>query len=289
MNKDQTDPIRGQIVGNNEMKIEYLRKGNVVSLLSARQTKSYPAIAQVEAYWDGLRNGRLCPTRQEVDPRGIAGALHEAFILEKIAPGLARIRLAGQHLNDIMDMEVRGMPISVFFQADARKELHRALEALFDMPAQVTLSLSTEPGAFRKPIEAQMVMLPLRDEDGQITRVLGALQVDGTLKRGPHRFSIRSVETTAIIIKSDMTTSMTMSQIAYDEEKNAVAPSRETLDLRLGTSPGLHMGHVYREPVPGGDETFRSFAEARRHFSLHEDVLGSGAEKRAHLKLVTSD
>ncbi|MCK0170349.1 PAS domain-containing protein [Aliiroseovarius sp. S1123] len=271
------------------MKIEYLSNGNVVSLLSARQGKTYPAIAQVEAYWHALCDGRLCPTRQEIDPRGMAGALHEAFILEKIAPGLARIRLAGQHLNDVMDMEVRGMPISVFFEADARKELHRALEALFDMPAQITLSLTTAPRAFRKPVEAQMVMLPLRDEDGQITRVLGALQVDGDLKRGPHRFSIRSVETTAIIVKADTTASLVTSQKAYDQIKGATNRSRETMDLRLGTSPGLHMGHVYREPNPGKDNAFHSFAEAQRHFSLHEETLNSGTGKRAHLKLVTSN
>ncbi len=274
------------------MKIEYLRNGNVVSLVSARHTKSYPAIAQVEAYWHALRNGRLCPTRKEVDPRGMAGALHEAFVLEKIAPGLARIRLAGQHLNDVLDMEVRGMPISVFFEADARKELHRALEALFDMPAQITLSLTTEPRAFRKPIAAQMVLLPLSDEDGQITRVLGALQVDGELKRGPHRFSICAVDTSAIVVNPDVAASLATSEKAYDEGKSAVEQSREKLDRRLGTSPGLHMGHVYREPTPGGDDGFRSFAEAQRHFSLHEDfdVSGTGSSaKRAHLTLVTSD
>ncbi|SPF76345.1 hypothetical protein ALP8811_01349 [Aliiroseovarius pelagivivens] len=274
------------------MRIEYLRNKNVVSLLSARQTKTYPSITQVEAYWDGLRNGRLCPTRQEVDPRGIAGALHEAFILEKIAPGLARIRLAGQHLNDVMDMEVRGMPISVFFQSDARKELHRAIEALFDMPAQITLSLTTEPGAFRKPTDAQMVLLPLCDEDGQITRVLGALQVDGEMKRGPHRFSIRSVETTAIVAKANASASIAKSQQAYDEGKGTLRPSHEALDQRLGTSPGLHMGHVYREPIPGGDHAFRSFAEAQRHFEQYKELDasdGRGTAERTYLKLVTSD
>ncbi|NDW52204.1 PAS domain-containing protein [Aliiroseovarius sp. PrR006] len=292
MDKDQTDPIRGQVAGNKEMKIEYLRNGNVVSLLSARQGKTYPAIAQVKAYWHGLRNGRLCPTRQEVDPRGMAGALHEAFILEKIAPGLARIRLAGQHLNDVLNMEVRGMPISVFFEADARNELHRALEALFDMPAQITLYLAAAGGAFRKPVEAQMVMLPLRDEDGQVTRVLGALQVDGALKSGPHRFSIQSVETSAIVVKNDALASMSKPQTAYDEEKAAAARSREALDLRLGANPGLHMGHVYREPVPGGDDTFRSFVEAQRHFDMRTELDQPDAGKsgqQAHLKLVTSN
>ncbi|SMR71922.1 PAS domain-containing protein [Aliiroseovarius halocynthiae] len=292
MNKDQSDPFWDQAVGNTVMKIEYLRNGNVVSLSSARHSTSFPAISLVEAYWHGLRNGRLCPTRHEVDPRGMAGALHEAFILEKIAPGLARIRLAGQHLNDILDMEVRGMPISVFFQTEARKELHRALEALFDMPAQVTLSLRTEAGAFRKTRDAQMVMLPLRDEDGQITRVLGALQMDGDVKRGPQRFSIQSVEVTPIVADADVTPSMSLTQKAYDEGQSAVKRTSEKLDVRLSTTPNPSSGHVFRDTNAAGDDAFHAFAEARRHFDLREDTETSEHERtsqRTYLRLVTSD
>lgn len=270
------------------MKIEYLRNGNVVSLLSARQTNTYPSIAQVEAYWDALRNGRICPTRKEVDPRGIAGALHEAFILEKIAPGLARIRLAGQHLNDVMDMEVRGMPISVFFQTDARKELHHALEAVFDTPAQVTLSLASDPGAFRKPINAQMVLLPLRDEDGQITRVLGALQVDGTPKHGVQRFSIQSVELKPIVV--DHETAQTID--AYQEGRAAAQPSRTRLDKRIGNGARETAGHVFRDTSRLSDDLFRDFAEAQRHFEMPErsaPCRNPVPSKRAHLRLITSD
>ncbi|WP_424939955.1 PAS domain-containing protein [Aliiroseovarius sp. S253] len=270
------------------MRIEYLRDGNVVSLLSARQTKSYPSIAQVEAYWEGLRNGRICPTRKDVDPRGIAGALHEAFILEKIAPGLARFRLAGQHLNDILGMEVRGMPISAFFLPDARKELHRAIEALFDTPSQVTMSLITEPSTFRKQHEAQLVMLPLRDSTGQITRVLGALQVDGTLKRAPNRFSIQSVEITPIVVDNDVAQTLVAYQDGQDEPKRTPRP----LDTRIGTGSVGRKGHVYRDKNPNGTDLFREFAEAQRHFEMpgKPPFHDSGAKaKSAHLKLVTSD
>lgn len=284
MNKDQTDHVGDQIAGNKEMRIEYLRDGNVVSLLAARQTKSYPAIAQVEAYWDGLRNGRLCPTRHEVDPRGIAGALHEAFILEKIAPGLARIRLAGQHLNEILDMEVRGMPISAFFLTDARKELHRALEALFDMPAQVTLSLTTEPRAFRKPLQAQMVLLPLRDEDDQITRVLGALQVEGELKRGPHRFDIQSVKVTPIVVEQDQSQTLE----AYQEGVQATQSAHTQLDARIGTNTASRGGHVFRDTNRKGGDVFREFAEAQRHFEL-PNRSRAVKSKPSHLALVKSD
>lgn len=268
------------------MRIEYLRNGNVVSLLPARQKKSYPSIAMVEAYWDGLRNGRLCPTRHEVDPRGIAGALHEAFILEKIAPGLARIRLAGQHLSDVLDMEVRGMPISAFFLNDARKELHRALEALFDMPAQVTLSLTTERRPFRKPLQAQMVLLPLCDEDGLITRVLGALQVDGELKHDPQRFDINSVEVTPIVADQGQTQTLE----AYQEGVDATQTTRAQLDARVGTSIARG-GHVFRDTSGTAGDVFREFAEAQRHFEMPDrsSLRGGPSEKPSHLKLVKSD
>ena len=57
------------------------------------------------------------PRRAEIDPRGIENALEYAFILERIAPGMARIRLAGIHLSDLMGMEVRGMPLTSFIDA----------------------------------------------------------------------------------------------------------------------------------------------------------------------------
>lgn len=270
------------------MKIEYLRNGNVVSLHSARRATRFPSIAQVEAYWHGLRNGRLCPTRNQIDPRGMAGALHEAFILEKIAPGLARIRLAGQHLNDILDMEVRGMPISAFFLPDARKEMHRALEALFDMPAQITLSLSTEAGPFRKPHEAQMVMLPLRDNAGQITRVLGAMQANGDLKRGPQRFAIRAVEVTPIVVDTDTPPATAMSQKAYQDGQNAMKQTQDVLDMRLTSTPAPSSGHVFREPSKESRAAFREFTESLRQLEPHRRCADTGT-KRSHLKLVTSD
>ncbi|MCK0143673.1 PAS domain-containing protein [Aliiroseovarius sp. F20344] len=274
------------------MKIEYLQNGNVVSLSSARQVQKFNSIALVEAYWHGLRNGRLCPTRQEVDPRGMAGALHEAFMLEKIAPGLARIRLAGQHMNDVLGMEVRGMPISAFFTTEARKELHRALESLFDMPAQITLSLVTEGRAFRKGQEAQMILLPLRDETGLITRVLGALQVEGDLDRTPQRFNIRSAEVTAIVADDDAAPAFDQIEKDYRAGSKSLRSDQKDVDQRLGTSPRGMSGHVFREPKRFEGETLHEFAEARRHFDLGEPqeiVTGQRKAKVHHLRLIKTD
>ena len=66
---------------------------------------------------------RAVPMRSDVDPRGIERSLEHAFILERIAPQMARFRLAGMHLTDLMGMEVRGMPTTALFAPAARAAL----------------------------------------------------------------------------------------------------------------------------------------------------------------------
>lgn len=179
---------------------DYFRGDKIVSIRPFRQQALFPALGQLEAYWEGLRDGRLLPTRSEVDPRGIASVLEFAFVLEKIAPGLARIRLAGMHLNELMAMEVRGMPVTAMFLPAARREMQQVLETVLDMPAAVRLSLSGDTGLTRRPLEGQMMLLPMRSDDGAPTRILGALQTRGEIGRGPRRFSIRDVETKPVLV-----------------------------------------------------------------------------------------
>lgn len=180
------------------MNMEYFKGGKIVSIRKAGGGAAYGAIGRVEAYWEGLRDGRLMPARAEVDPRGIADALEQAFILEKIAPGLARVRLAGTHLNDLMAMEVRGMPVSALFEPGARREVQRILHEVMDTPAVVRLSLASQRGFGRAPLMARMILMPLRDGHGAPTRIFGALQASGRIGRGPNRFTIRDVETRPI-------------------------------------------------------------------------------------------
>lgn len=172
-----------------------LNGGEVVPLRPFQQSILFPALGRVESYWEGLRNGRLMPARAEIDPRGISDALQYAFVLEKLAPGLAKIRLAGMHLNTLMSMEVRGMPVSTMFLPEARRELERALASVLGAPAAVRLSLTGEKGFGRSRLDGQMLLLPVRDDRGAVTRVLGALETRGKVGRAPRRFSIRDIET----------------------------------------------------------------------------------------------
>lgn len=181
-----------------DMTSDQVKNDNIVSIGKARARTLFPALGRVEAYWEGLRDGRLMPARAEVDPRGIADVLEYAFILESVAPGIARIRLAGMHLNDLMAMEVRGMPITAMFLPEARRELQKVTEQVLDEPAAVRLTLGSDTGFTRPALDGQMMLLPLRDAHGNATRILGVLETRGRIGRGPRRFLIRDIETKVI-------------------------------------------------------------------------------------------
>lgn len=175
------------------MKIDYVKDGNVISIAAARTDMRFPAVSRAEAYWKELCAGRLMPNRSDVDPRGISSILEHAFILEKIAPGMAKIRLAGQAINDVLGMEMRGMPISALFSPEARHEIQAALENLFDGPATVNATLVSEGGYTRKRLEGQLFLAPLRDDKGRITRAFGALQLREEVDRAPRRFTFQDL------------------------------------------------------------------------------------------------
>ncbi len=175
----------------------------LVSLNEHKRPKRHPALVQIEGYWETLRGQRLMPNRSEVDPRGLTGALEYAFVLERIAPGLARFRVAGRHLSDLMGMEVRGMPMSATFTPDSRPKLSTALEAAFHEPAQIRMQIAGEEGAGRLPLEGELLILPLRSDDGNVSRALGCIVMDGKIGRQPRRITIKTMQHKTLVGYAD--------------------------------------------------------------------------------------
>ncbi len=166
--------------------------GNVVAMSQFQQDNRFAAVQEIAAYWEALRDGRLMPKRSEIDPRGIEGALEYAFVLERIAPGIARVRVAGSHLLNLMGMEVRGMPITAFFTPAARNSLNSMMEDVFERPAVADLTLMGERAVGKPPLDARMILMPMTSDLGDTSRILGCLVAKGEIGRHPRRFEIVS-------------------------------------------------------------------------------------------------
>lgn len=155
--------------------------------------QSVGPLQSVRGYWEALRHDGGIPLRADVDPRGMASCLEHVFLLERVAPGLARFRLAGMHLTDLMGMDVRGMPLSALFEPAARFRLSLAVEQVFAAPAVLEIGLEAERGVGRKALAGRMILLPLRGDGRESPLALGCLVSEGTIGRAPRRFAVTNM------------------------------------------------------------------------------------------------
>ena len=165
-------------------------EGKLLRLADYEAARPDRVLGDLRAYWESLRQGRAIPARADVEPRGIRRALDFAFILERIAPGAARFRLAGRHLIDLMGMEVRGMPVCSFLNTSSRGRLSDVLESVFRGPQIAEMRLDSPASYGRPGLGAQMLLLPLRSDLGDVTRALGCLIADGEIGQNPRRFDL---------------------------------------------------------------------------------------------------
>lgn len=147
-------------------------------------------IEQVGAYWESVRRGRLVPQRIEIDPKRLEGCLGHVFLIERIAAGLARFRIAGSHMIELMGLEVRGLPLSSAFAPQSRESLSDAVQSLFDDPAVIEFALTSEGGFGRPELSGKMHLYPLRSDLGEISRALGVISMNGAPGRAPRRLTI---------------------------------------------------------------------------------------------------
>jgi len=146
--------------------------------------------ARVLRHWSDLAADGGVPRRSDLCPKALGPALPHAFLVEQVRPGAVRFRLAGQRLADLMGMDVRGMPLRAFFEIPDRRPLMDRVGRVFAGPATLRLDLVSDAQGFAT-LSGQMLLLPMRDRTGAVTRALGVLTVQGAIGLTPRRFRIR--------------------------------------------------------------------------------------------------
>jgi hypothetical protein len=161
---------------------------------------SAPAMGAIDlvcALWAGLPRDGLAPARAALDASALAPALPKVFIAELVTPRVARLRIVGHIIEDMMDMDLRGMPLTALFTAPARAVVTDALEQV-GHGARVSLPLEAERGFGQPIVTGQLVLLPLCDANGHITRILGVLDYQGSIGRKPRRFAVTAPSARAL-------------------------------------------------------------------------------------------
>lgn len=214
----------------------------------------FDPLVQVRAYWEGLREGDSIPLRSQINPRGIETALSSTFLIECVAPGIARFRIAGMVLADAMGMEVRGLPMSGIFTPTARPALMEKLAQVFDGPAILSMDLVAAAGLGRPALTARLILMPLRDDTGKTALALGSIALSGEIGRSPRRFDIVRATVAKLTVPA--------------APKDAQAP-------RNDFAP-----HIVAKPEQ------RVFAEAAEAFEGSRFGADKGNKGRSHLRVV---
>lgn len=170
---------------------------NVVACWQRKHTMAHPTIRDVIEYWDRLRASRDVPNRSDIDTREISEVLSYTFILDRARPDAVRFRLSGTHVNELMGLDVRGMPFHAVFELSERKSLMEHVETVFTGPCRLDLGLISDAEG-RAPLDGWMALLPLRNIDGEISRALGVLVTEGVIGQPPRRFRLRRTNLTPL-------------------------------------------------------------------------------------------
>ena len=202
-------------------------------------------------YWSDLRGGRTAPYKSEVTVQGIGRTLASStFVLEKLADGTRRFRLAGSGLYDVFGLELRGMSAHTMVELDGRERLDSLLDHCLSGPSVCVIDCQAQaPEGAELSIE--ILLAPLRSDFDQLSRILGAVNVldqeDTRVEAAPRKCRILSAKT-------------------FDVTR----PSRFDVDA----------------PMPGFADTGTTFDFEGPDLSAIEGGAKTGRPRRGHLKVV---
>lgn len=162
------------------------RRPAEVTPLSRRDTPAgHSVLEELEGHWRELRAASThLPRRADLDASRIVGALPHSFILERVASGVARFRVAGGSVTELVGGETQGIPLAVLFSSASRASLKQWVDRCFEGPALVDLMVEASQGALRQSLRGRLLLLPMLDDEGQVTRALAGLLMERAPRRG---------------------------------------------------------------------------------------------------------
>lgn len=124
-------------------------------------------------YWNAIRGDRPAPRRSEIEPRDIKRILPYVFILERQDHWSFRFRLAGTGLCNVYGTEFRRQNMLGLWQDECHTNMTHLLNDVTGSAAAGVLEYTAETGEGRH-VSFEMVLLPLAQDNGALTRIIGA-------------------------------------------------------------------------------------------------------------------
>lgn len=165
--------------------------GSTGGSLSKQDGESgFAAAVEVETYWQALRDQNHIPHRRDLDPRGIRGSLSKAFVLECNEGDQPRFRIVGSDLCDLQKTDLRGLPVTTLIPLHKRPMMEEMIMDVVRLPAHAQLDFMSKT-AEGETYDLRMVLMPMNDDQGRCTRILGCLDFETQLLSKRRRLDLK--------------------------------------------------------------------------------------------------
>ena len=131
-----------------------------------------PASKFLFDYWNALRNGRKLPQRSEVDPAALRMLLPHVFVLQRFDSEHVIFRVAGTALCAAFGRELRDHNFVALWTRNGQPVICDLLLQLAEK-TQVAIMRAVAVTLDKRTVSTETVLMPLSDEWGAHTRILG--------------------------------------------------------------------------------------------------------------------
>ncbi len=152
------------------------------------------------SYWAGLRGTRgQAPKRDDVSPRDFKRALPDVFLIERLDRHTYAFRLAGTRVCAIYGRELRDHNFVSLWPANDQNAVKAVMERALKTSTPALFVARAET-LDRRTAETEILLMPLADETGQVTRLLGSfVTVDALPAYSDFRIAVQALERASLI------------------------------------------------------------------------------------------
>jgi hypothetical protein len=136
----------------------------------------HPSNRELFAYWNERRGARPAPERAEIEPSAIRRVLGDTFVIEADRKASHPFRIAGTRLCALFARELKGESFMRLWEQPGQTAVRDLIAVIMEEKVGVVASASgTTTDDMLRPINLEILMLPLASECRGEARVLGAL------------------------------------------------------------------------------------------------------------------
>ncbi len=125
-------------------------------------------------YWRTIKGTGAAPARRAVNPRDLRGVLPYIFLADAVSPDVTAFRLAGTGLCERYGRELRDHNLQTMWTPSDRVSLRGLIARVLREPAPGLAAFRAET-IDRRAVAGEMLLLPLLDQDGAPTKLLGSV------------------------------------------------------------------------------------------------------------------